>query len=120
MERFFFSSFADWRKSMYIHFLQTWDGLAGIFLDVVFGIASGIRWMGRKVDAFCRREPVAATLVAIMFLCMAFGWFYTFVTEREAAVSAQHVADSLSYNLDRFMQAYDTVIVDGDTLKYSH
>lgn len=119
MKKYLFSSFADWRKSMYIHFLQLWDSLAGLFLDIVFGIASLFLWMYKKVCAFCRREPVAAALIAIVFLCMAFGWLYTFVTEREAAVSAQHVADSLSYDLSRIMQAYDTVIVDGDTLKYN-
>ena len=119
MKKYLFTSFADWRKSMYIHFLQLWDSLAGLFLDIVFGIASLFLWMYNKVASFCRREPVAAALIAIVFLCMTFGWLYTFVTEREAAVSAQHVADSLSYDLSRIMQAYDTVIVDGDTLKYN-
>lgn len=119
MKKYLFTSFADWCKSMYIHFLQLWDSLAGIFLDIVFGVVSIALWVERKVNAFCHREPVAATLIAIVFLCMAFGWLYTFVTEREAAVSAQHVADSLSYDLSRIMQAYDTVIVDGDTLKYN-
>ena len=119
MKHFLFASFRQWRSSMAAALRKFFLGLAQLLMGIVFGIISIIVSAFRRVEAFCRREPVAATLIAIVLLAMAFGWLYTFVSSRHALVAAQHVADSLSYDLSRYMQPYDTVIVDGDTLKYN-
>lgn len=90
-----------------------WRITSGVFL----GVASIFAYCGRQIEAFCKREPIAATIIAITFTAMAAGWLYTFVQGRAQAVTIQHTADSLSYSLDKIMQPYDSVIVDGDTIK---
>lgn len=118
MKNLLFDDFRQWKVCMLAGLSKFSWGLCRMLTGILFGIVSIFVWAYRKVCAFCRREPIAATIVAILLFTMTFGWIYTFVTERHATVTAQHIADSLSYDLSRITQAYDSVIVDGDTIKF--
>lgn len=114
-----FYSFHTWKVCMKAGLDKFLWGFWRIVTGIFFGILSIFAYCGRQIEAFCRREPIAATIIAITFTAMAAGWLYTFVQGRAQAVTIQHTADSLSYSLDKIMQPYDSVIVDGDTIKYS-
>lgn len=116
----FFSSFHQWKECLVSGIQKAAWGICRIVTCVIFGIASVFIYCGKQIEAFCRRETVAAVIIALVFALMSAGWLYTFVNWRTSTVTAQHAADSLSYSLDRLMQAYDSVIVDGDTLKFNH
>ena len=118
MKYLLYDDLRQWRVCMKSGIKEFLWGAKTILMGILFGLLSVFRWIGRLIAAFCRREPVAATIVAILLFTMTFGWIYTFVTERHATVTAQHIADSLSYDLSRITQAYDSVIVDGDTIKF--
>lgn len=119
MKKLLFYSFRTWRICMAAGFKELGWGIWRITSGVFLGVASVFAYCGRQIEAFCRREPIAATIIAITFTAMAGGWLYTFVQGRTTAVNIQHTADSLSYSIDRLTQAYDSVIVDGDTIKFN-
>lgn len=119
MNKHLFYSFRTWRICMGEGFKQFGWGLWRIVSGSFLGIASVFAYVGRQIEAFCRREPIAATIIALTFSAMAAGWLYTFVNGRARTAMAQHAADSLSYSLELLTQSYDSVIVDGDTIKFS-
>lgn len=84
--------------------------LGFIYFSVICGIVSLLYYVIRQVNAFCRREITAACIVCTIILVMSFGWLFTFVKEREGRVIAEHVADSLAYDLSKYTQMHDTSI----------
>jgi myosin-crossreactive antigen len=85
------------------------------------GVISLLIFCGKQIEAFCRRETIAAFIIAGVIVLMAAGWIYTFTHERQAVVFAQHKADSISYRLERYLQVYDsssTVVINGDTIRH--
>lgn len=118
---FIFESFGDWRKFFVSSVRQFFVGMFRIIYAVIMAVVSLLVYAGKQIEAFCKRETTASFIIACVILFMAVGWISTFTHGRHEAVLAQHKADSISYQLDRYMQAYDstaTVVVNGDTVKY--
>lgn len=95
-------------------------GLWRIFTCIIFGIASVFVYIGKQIEAFCRREPIAAFIIGIVISLMAFGWISTFMESRVRIKTAEYQRDSIGYKLDKYLQAYDstaTIIIDNDTIQ---
>ena len=108
-----FDSFRGWRVVGRSRGRQLMEGLYGVLVIWLFwGVASLLLYAVRQIEAFCRRETVAALIISVLLVLVCGGWMLTFVRERTAAVNAQHRADSLAYQLSMFTQMYD----DTDTL----
>lgn len=120
MKRLLFTSLRQWRICMAAGCAKFLWGLWRIVSGIIFGILSVFWWIGRLVEAFCRREPIAAAVIAVLLLILSFGWLSTYVSARTHLTTAEYQRDSIGYVLDRYMQAYDSVVVDGDTLKYQN
>lgn len=121
MEKKFIFSLSEWWdyvKNACVHFVK---GVARILFAIVFGVVSFFVWIGKLIEAFCRRETVAAIVIGVIFLGMTFGWVFTFTKERHAAVTAQHKADSLAYDLSKYTQFVkpdDVLVLNGDTINH--
>ena len=105
--KWIFDSFVQWRTYLWKAFVHFFKGVSRIILSVVMGIVSVLVFCGKQIEAFCRREPIAAVVIAIVFACQTAGWTATFVHERHTSVVAQHLADSLSYELSRYTDVYE-------------
>lgn len=95
--------------------------LGFLYYGVIIGMVSLVVFACRQVNAFFRREPVAAAIVSVLIIGLSVGWMVTFVHERHQRVTMEHRADSLAYDLSKFTQMYDmreSVIFNGDTIKY--
>ena len=101
------NSFGEWLESAKVGLKAFAIGLLRLLLIPVSGIASAAVWLGRKVDAFVRREPVASCIVALVVLLLSLGWFTTFASERSRAKIAEHQRDSLSLELSRITETYE-------------
>jgi Na+/melibiose symporter-like transporter len=120
-DRLIFESLAQWWGCTVSAFRHIGKGVARLLYAIVIGIVSLFVWIGKQIEAFCKREPVAAGIIAAVFLLMSVGWIYTFTRERHATVVAQHKADSLAYDLSRITQFADTdnlMVENKDTLRY--
>lgn len=119
--KFIFNSLSEWwdyAKNACVCFAK---GVASVFLAIFFGVVSFFVWIGKLIEAFCRRETVAAIVIGVIFLGMTFGWVFTFTKERHAAVTAQHKADSLAYDLSKYTQFVkpdDVLVLNGDTINH--
>ena len=101
---------------------STFFGLWQIISAIALGIVSLLAYAGRQINAFCRRETIAAAIVGSLIVILTTTLIATFVTERTARVTAEHQRDSIAYKMELYMQAYDTtqaVIVNGDTIKFN-
>ena len=65
-------------------------------------------WYGKKVEAFCRREALAAFLIGLMVIILAIGWMATYMNFRVQNKTLEYQRDSVSIRLDRVMRTYDT------------
>jgi len=123
----------DMEKKIYFDSLSEWwdyslkvcaefaNGVLGVMFAIIFGVVSFFVWIGKLIEAFCRRETVAAIVIGVIFLGMTFGWVFTFTKERHAAVTAQHKADSLAYDLSKYTQFVkpdDVLVLNGDTINH--
>lgn len=117
-ENWRFDSFAEWRSFLWDAVKCFLFGFGKMLLAFVYGLISLIAYAIRQIEAFCKRETIAACIVGSLFVLMASGWIYTFVSERAVAVSAQHMADSLSYDLSKYTQMYEKRTVNIDTTDY--
>lgn len=118
MKNQMFETFRQWKVCMTAGIEKASWGIWRILTGVFFGFLSVLWWIGRMVEAFARREKVAAAIIGILLLILSFGWIATYVNTKTQLTTAEYQRDSIGYVLDRYMQAYDSVIVDGDTLKY--
>jgi cell division protein FtsL len=75
--------------------------------------------MVRLIEKFCIREKVAAGIIAVAILMLSFGWIATYMQSKTLLTTTEHQRDSIAYTLNKFIQAYDTVIIDGDTIKHN-
>ena len=121
MEKWIFKSFTDWwgfvRRTLFLMCKM----VCRLLYAVIMGIVSVFVYVGKQIEAFCRRETIAAIIIGVVLCAMIVGWVFTFTKERTAYVTAQHKADSLAYSLDQFEQLYDstaTVVINGDTVRY--
>ena len=116
-----YREFTDWQEEFINRLKQLTQGVFGLlFYVILMGIVSLFVYCGKQIEAFFRRETIAASIVAIVFVLMSVGWTITFVKERHKRVEAQHKADSLSYDLSKFTQMYDStelIVINGDTIR---
>lgn len=120
-KKLLFTTFKEWLTFLWGSVRKCIKGFAQILYALLMGVVSLLVFCGKQIEAFCKRETTASFIIACVILFMAVGWISTFTHGRHEAVLAQHKADSISYQLDRYMQAYDstaTVVVNGDTVKY--
>ena len=117
---FLFTSFRSWRVCMMSGVRKFLWGTTRIATCIVFGILSIFAWIGRLISDFASREKVAAVIIGILLFILSFGWITTYVSTKTQLTTAEFQRDSIGYVLDRYMQAYDSVVVDGDTLKYQN
>lgn len=107
MENILFDSFRSWRSFMAEASRKTLSGIFGILSGTACGIASLIAYAARQVNAFCRRETVAAAIIGVIIIALSAMLVATFVTERSARVLAERQRDSIAYRNTLLMQAYE-------------
>ena len=117
-----FESFRSWRIVGWCRLREFLQGLYGIvYIWLLWGILSIFIYIGKQIEAFCRRETIAAFIISILYFLMGTGWYLTFLHERAMTISAQHKADSLAYDVSRITQMYDStdiIVINGDTIKH--
>ena len=110
----------EYYESVKYRLRQFSSGLWGLlFHCLIMGVISLLVYIMNAVKAFFLRERVAGAVIAALFMVMLFGWMVTFVSGRAKAVKYECIADSLSYELSKFTQAYgegDKVIIGTDTI----
>lgn len=115
-----FDSWHQWKVCFLSGCSKFLWGLLRIITCVFLGILSIIRYLWRLFVAFVRRNPIIAIggFVAVII----FTWLLTFVQMRSRAVGAEHQRDSLSYELSKFTQMYDsaTYVITNDTTYYDN
>lgn len=119
-KKFVFVSFSEWYMYLWRACKRVAKGLCQIAFSFVMGIVSLLIYCGKQVEAFCRREPIAAGIVGVLFFVLTVGWCFTFVNGRVATKTAEHQRDSIGYKLDMVMHAYDsvnTIKVEYDTIR---
>lgn len=82
-------------------------GISRIITAIVIGIVSVLAYAARQVNAFCRRETIAAAIVGVLIIALSTTLIATFVTERSARVHAENQRDSIAYRNILLMQAYE-------------
>lgn len=102
-----FDSWQSWRVCMWSAFRKLICGLSRLVLFTIGGLLSIIRWVWRTCVGFVREYPNIALGGAIV-ICFAV-WMFTFAQGRASLKTAEFQRDSLSYELSKFTQAYDTV-----------
>lgn len=119
--KFVFVSFKEWYMYLWRACKRVAKGLCQILFSLVMGIVSLLIYCGKQVEAFCRREPIAAGIVGMLFFVLTVGWCFTFVNGRAATKTAEHQRDSIGYKLDMVLQAYDstsTIVIGNDTIRH--
>lgn len=93
-----------------------WRMITGIF----FGIISILVYCGKQIEAFCKREPIASLIIAVVVIGLSAGWIVTSVNGSVKLRTAEYQRDSIGYTLDKYLQAYDStdiIVVNGDTIQ---
>lgn len=114
------------RKDWWTYTYKSTSGLVvsvfRLLWSVINGLLSLLVWLWRLLVRFVGRNPDIALGAFIVIAVVV--WLLTFVGMRARAVGAEHQRDSISYELSKFTQMYDSteyhesVIIDGDTIRY--
>ena len=107
MSKFLFNSWHEWKVCMAAAVSNFWWGLRKIIVNTLFGIISLFIFFGKKVEAFCKREALAAFLIGLMVVILAIGWMVTYMNFRVQNKTLEYQRDSVSIRLDRVMQTYE-------------
>jgi hypothetical protein len=120
MSKFIFNDMNQFRACMCAALRNLWWGLSRVFIYLFYGILSILIYAGKQIEAFCKREPIASFIMAVLIVTLSFGWISTFVSGRIATRTAQYQRDSVSIKLDRYLQCYDStaiIIIENDTIR---
>ena len=116
-----YKDFRIWAEAVKTNTVLLFLGVCGLlFSCLVMGTMSLLYAVIRKINAFYRRETVAAAIIIFIGAAGCVGFIATFVKERHYRVQAEHRADSLAYDLSKFTQMYDStdiIVINGDTVK---
>ena len=107
MSKFLFSDWHEWKVCMAAALSHLWWGFRKIITNSLFGIISLFIFFGKKVEAFCKRETMAAFVISLMVAILAIGWLVTYMNYRVQNRTLEYQRDSVSIRLDRVMQTYD-------------
>ena len=119
MKQLLFDSWHSWKVCFLSGCKKFLWGLVRIITCIVLGILSVIRWLWRLLRKAVGQYPTSAIIIAVL-LCIGI-YMFMFVTGRARLVTAEYQRDSLSYELSKFTQMYDstaTIIINGDTVRY--
>lgn len=120
MKQFIFDSLHQWKVCFLAGLGKAGWGIWRILTCIIGGVISILIFCGKEIEAFCRREPIAAMIVSVTIVALTAGWIMTFVHGRVAVKTAEYQRDSIGYKLDKYMQAYDstsTIVIDNDTIQ---
>jgi len=107
MSKFLFNGWHEWKVCMAAAISHLWWGLSKIVTNTLFGIISLFLFFGKKVEAFCKRESLAAFIIGLMVALLSIGWLVTFMNYRVQNRTLEYQRDSVSIRLDRVMQTYE-------------
>lgn len=98
-----FETFESWRIVGWCRFKELLSGLYGVlYVWLLWGVLSIFIFIGQQIEAFCRREPVAAFIVAVVIIFLAWGWISSSTSYKAELTTTQYLVDSLSYELSRY------------------
>jgi len=106
-----FDSWQSWRVCMWSAFRKFVWGLVRMVLFTIGGLLSVIRGVWRTCVGFVREYPNIA-LGGSIVICVVV-WLLSFAYGRASLKTAEFQRDSLSYELSKYTQAYDTVEATG-------
>ena len=102
MSNLLFDDFRQWRVCLWAGVCKFLWGLWRIISCLLFGIISILVWIGKQIEAFCKRELVASLVIGVLFVFLLAGWLTTFMSERAHRVNAEMQRDSIIYELSRY------------------
>ena len=102
-----FDSWQSWRICMWSAFRKLICGLVRLVLFTIGGLLSVIRGVWRSCVGFVREYPNIALGGAIVICAIV--WLLSFAQGRANLKTAEFQRDSLSYELSKYTQLYDTV-----------
>lgn len=108
MKKYLFNDWHEWSVCMQAALSRLWWGFHKIVTNTLFGIISLFICLGKKIEAFCKRETIAAFLIAATIIILSVGWMVTFMNYRVQNKTLEYQRDSVSIRLDRVMRIYDT------------
>ena len=108
MSKFLFNGWHEWKVCMAAAISHLWWGLSKVITNTLFGIISLFIFFGKKVEAFCRREALAAFCIFLMIGIISIGWLVTYMNYRVQNRTLEYQRDSVTIRLDRIMRTYDT------------
>lgn len=120
MGNLIFENWHQWKVCFIAGCKKAAWGIWRIITCMILGIVSIFAYIGRKIESFCRREPVAALTMTVIIAVLSFGWLSTFMDGRVRIRTAEYQRDSIGYKLDKYLQCYDSsaiVIIDNDTIR---
>lgn len=120
MKNIIFESWHQWKVCFISGCKNASWGIWRIITCIILGIVSLFIYAGKQIEAFCRRETIAAFIIAILVIVLSYGWISTFIDGKMKIKSAEYQRDSISVKLERYLQAYDstsTIVVDNDTIR---
>lgn len=104
MKNLLFDDFRQWRVCLWSGVCKFLWGFLRIISCLLFGIISFLVWIGKQIEAFCKREFVASLIIGVIAVAFIVSFGITFVKERKARVNAEMQRDRLSYELDSVKQ----------------
>lgn len=109
MSKYLFNGLHEWKICMAAAVSHLWWGVCKIIVNILFGIISLFIYIGKKIEAFCKRETTAAFIITALLCGILLGWLATYVSSKTNYKAIEHERDSVSIRLDRVMQAYDAI-----------
>ena len=104
-KKWIFETFEQWYTYLWKAVKTFVMGFVKIIYSIVVGIVSVIVWVGKLIEAFCRREPIAALIVGLLMVLLILGWVTTFVKGRAETKTAEYQRDSIGYVLDKYIES---------------
>ena len=104
MKNLLFDDFRQWRVCLWSGVCKFLWGLLRIISCLLFGIISFLVWIGKQIEAFCKREFVASLIIGVLFVFLLAGWLNTFMSERARRVNAEMQRDSISLQYQNFKE----------------
>ena len=119
MNKYLFDNWHQWKVCFLSGCSKAIWGIGRIITCLLFGILSIIRYLWRLFVAFVRQNPAIAIVGFIIIIILT--WLLTFMQMRARTVGAEHQRDSISYELSKYTQMYDSstvVLIHDSILKY--
>lgn len=118
----FFDDFHQWLTCLLAGIKKFCWGVFRIVTCLIGAVLSLLMALWRKVVKFVGMYPNIAVSIALVVIALV--WVLTFASMRVRAVGAEHQRDSLSYELSKFTQMYDTtgtkITIGNDTVVYKN